>query len=129
MKKLVIAILMIVAMVGVASAQTFYSLRSRTHATDCTALTDGKINDICFEVDDETLYKCEPDAGDCTGTEWKFIGGAETVTKCILIETPADADDFLMYHVEKGAQVVAVHCIVEDATSATLSFEQCDVAG
>ena len=52
-----------------------------------------------------------------------------TKTKCALIETPTSADNFLIFHVELGAQVTAAHCIVEDATSATIEFEQCDVAG
>ena len=56
-------------------AATFYSWRYRSAATDCTALTDGKTRDLCYEIDDETMYKCQPDAGDCTGTEWKEVAG------------------------------------------------------
>lgn len=69
-----------------AQADTFYFWRYRTHATDCTALTDGKVRDLCFEVDNQTLYKCEPTAGDCSGSEWKLTGGGtetnslETIT-------------------------------------------------
>lgn len=62
-------------------AQT-YVWRYRTHATDCTALTDGKVTDLCYEQDSQKLYKCVPDAGDCTGTEWKqtssFLTGDDT---------------------------------------------------
>ena len=54
---------------------------------------------------------------------------AVTTTKCAVIETPTDADNFMIFHVELGMQVTAIHCIVEDATSATIDFEQCDVAG
>jgi len=89
MKKLIILILMIFV-AGIANAQTWYSWRYREHATDCTTLADGKARDLCFEIDDETIYKCEPDAGDCSGAEWKPLGsaftdidtdyGAETVT-------------------------------------------------
>jgi hypothetical protein len=55
-------------------SQTFYSWRYREHATACPSVTDGKIRDLCYEIDDDTLYKCEPDSGDCSGTEWKKIG-------------------------------------------------------
>lgn len=52
-----------------------------------------------------------------------------TYTKCIIIETPTSADNFIMYHVELGAQVISAHGIVEDATSATVQLLQCDFAG
>ena len=71
-------------------------------------------------------------AGDyLTRTTNDFDADAElyTITKCAVIETPTDADNFLIYHVELGMQVTAVHCIVEAATSATIEIEQCDVAG
>ena len=35
----------------------------------------------------------------------------------------------MFYHVELGQQVISAHCIVEDATNAVISIEQCDVAG
>lgn len=48
--------------------------RYREHATDCTALTDGKESDICRELDSEKLYRCEPSSGDCdTSGEWVDI--------------------------------------------------------
>ena len=61
-----------------AEAQT-YLWRYRSHATDCTALTDGKTRDLCFEVDNQTLYKCVPSAGDCdTAGEWKAVSSVAT---------------------------------------------------
>lgn len=40
------------------------------HATDCTAAT-AKQGVFCFEQDANTLYMCEPSAGDCdTAGEW-----------------------------------------------------------
>lgn len=78
-------------------------------------------------------FDCAGIGLDCThsGIMGTATIGAElyTKTKCIIIETPTSADNFLMYHVELGMQVTAIHCIVEDATSATIDFEQCDVAG
>ena len=50
-----------------------YLWRYRTHATDCTALTDGKLRDLCYEEDSQNMYKCEPSAGDCSGSEWKLV--------------------------------------------------------
>ena len=55
------------------SSQTFFGWRSREAATDCTSLTDGKSHDICHELDSNDFYVCEPDAGDCSGSEWKQI--------------------------------------------------------
>jgi hypothetical protein len=44
------------------------------HATDCTAAT-AKKGIFCFEADANTLYVCEPSAGDCdTAGEWQLIG-------------------------------------------------------
>ena len=69
------SILLILMLSGVAEAQV-YLWRYRSHATDCTALTDGKPRDMCFEVDAETLYKCQPSSGDCSGAEWKLVSGS-----------------------------------------------------
>lgn len=52
-----------------------------------------------------------------------------TITKTIIIETPTSSDNFIMFHVELGMQVIAAHAIVEDATNATVQFLQCDSAG
>src|SRR3990167_2261966 len=41
------------------------------HATDCTAITDGKDGELCWEQDANTIYVCEPTAGGCdTAGEW-----------------------------------------------------------
>lgn len=65
-------------------ASAFYLWRYREDATDCTALTDGKVTDLCYENDDDTFYKCEPTAGDCdTAAEWRKLnttGNATTAT-------------------------------------------------
>lgn len=64
-------------------AGAFYLWRYREDATDCTALTDGKVTDLCYEVDADTFYKCEPTAGDCSGSEWRPLnttGNATTAT-------------------------------------------------
>lgn len=52
-----------------------------------------------------------------------------TTTKCILIETPADADDFLFFRTELASTVTSIDCICEDATSAIVVINECDSAG
>jgi len=57
-------------------ATRWYFWRYRTHPTDCTSLTDGKLRDLCFEEDDQTLYKCDTQDGTCdTPSEWKSVSG------------------------------------------------------
>jgi hypothetical protein len=47
----------------------------RTAATDCTAETGGTSGELCVELDDDTLYSCQPSAGDCdTAGEWVLTG-------------------------------------------------------
>ncbi|MDH3834760.1 MAG: hypothetical protein OES34_11485, partial [Nitrosopumilus sp.] len=47
------------------------------HATDCTAITDGKDGELCIEEDDDALYSCqETGDGTCnTPGEWISVGG------------------------------------------------------
>lgn len=85
MKKFLLLLLIPIVLCGA----TFYSWRYREHATDCTALTDGRTRDLCFEIDDEKFYKCVPDVagGVCdTAGEWDLInaGNADTVTNATL---------------------------------------------
>lgn len=47
-------------------------LSIRTHATDCTGQTDGVAGELCVDLDDGKLWRCEPSAGACdTAGEWK----------------------------------------------------------
>lgn len=75
MKKIII-LAIISLFIYVEANAGFFTWRYREHATDCTSLTDGKNTDLCFEQDDDTVYKCDPTSGDCdTTAEWKLIGG------------------------------------------------------
>jgi D-serine deaminase-like pyridoxal phosphate-dependent protein len=47
----------------------------------------------------------------------------------VLIETPADADDFLFWRANEAVTVTSLDCIVEDATSAVVVIVECDSAG
>ena len=53
------------------------------HATDCTSVTSSSAveGDLCVELDDDTLYSCQPSSGPCnTAGEWIQIAGAGDVT-------------------------------------------------
>jgi len=57
---------------------------SRTAATDCTAETGGITKEVCYELDDNTLYVCE--SGPCNGSGWVEYGGGDVVK----VGTPVD---------------------------------------
>jgi len=72
-KKIFIFILSFIFTFSVFGAR-WYFWRYRSHPTDCTSLTDGKLRDLCFEEDDEVLYKCDAEDGTCdTPSEWKLV--------------------------------------------------------
>lgn len=76
MKKFISIFLTVLCLCGLANADTFYTWRYRTHATDCTSLTDGRSSDICYEEDSHDLYKCVPttSGGICdTSAEWEQV--------------------------------------------------------
>jgi hypothetical protein len=77
MRKFIFTLIMFALLpVILASADPRYSATLRTHATDCTSLTDGKQYDLCYENSSQKLYKCVPTTGDCdTVGEWKLVGG------------------------------------------------------
>src|SRR3990167_1165255 len=52
-----------------------------------------------------------------------------TDTKCMTIETPTDADNFLFWRAEQAITVTGVFCVVNAATSAVITFQECDVNG
>ncbi len=53
------------------------TIQHRRAATDCTAETGGKNGELCLEDDDNTIYRCEPSAGDCdTAGEWIQYGSS-----------------------------------------------------
>ena len=63
-------------MSSICFATRWYFWRYRSHPTDCTSLTDGKLRDLCFEEDDEVLYKCDAEDGTCdTPSEWTLVSG------------------------------------------------------
>ena len=60
------------------------------HNTDCTSLTGFKYGELCYEADADTIYVCEPTAGDCdTPGEWRSTaaagGGAPTSSAYVTV--------------------------------------------
>ena len=52
-----------------------------------------------------------------------------TDTKCMTIETPTSADNFLFFRVPLASTITSIVGIVEAATSATFRIDECDTAG
>lgn len=53
-------------------------LQTASHDIDCTALTDGVRGELCYEEDSQSLFICQPDAGDCnTKAEWIRVLGRQ----------------------------------------------------
>lgn len=62
-------------------------------------------------------------------TYTQILDADQNDTKCILIETPADADDLLFFRNDRAITVTSIDCIVEAATSAIVVINECDSAG
>ena len=72
-KSLLFAVLWLCA--GVLSAQLWSHKIQHEHATDCTTNVTGKDRQLCVDLDDGRIWRCEPATGDCdTAPEWKSIG-------------------------------------------------------
>ncbi len=73
---IVLAFLCLVGFSFEALAQS-YLWKYQYHATDCTAVTGGKVTEQCFEDSSNKIYKCQPTSGDCdTPAEWNPVVGA-----------------------------------------------------
>lgn len=85
------------------------SSQARSHATDCTGLTDGLANDVCLELDSERFFSCQPSAGGCdTAGEW--------------IQTPAAGGSF-------DGNVTAQFSLQADVTPSQVTATQNDYSG
>lgn len=58
-----------------------------------------------------------------------IVDADQATTKCILIETPADADDLMFFRNNRAVTIISVDCICEAATSAVVVIVECDSAG
>jgi len=73
MRKSLVLLIFVLFLVTSVDATTWYFWRYRTHATDCTSITDGRPGDLCYEEDDGTVYVCDTEDGLCnTADEWKL---------------------------------------------------------
>jgi len=73
MRKIFTLLIFILFLATSVDATTWYFWRYRTHATDCTSITDGRPGDLCYEEDDGTVYVCDTEDGLCnTADEWKL---------------------------------------------------------
>lgn len=55
--------------------------------------------------------------------------GPAAHTKCFVVESPIDADNFLFFRAASSTTVTAVDCIVAAATSAAVAVQECDANG
>jgi len=81
MRKIFALLVSILFLVTSVNATTWYFWRYRTHASDCTSITDGRAGDLCYEEDDRILYICDTADGLCdTASEWKLTKTGRSVT-------------------------------------------------
>ena len=76
------AALVALALLAVPAGAQFFRLDHRIsfeHATDCpNNAPDAKARQLCVDLDDGRVWRCEPTAGDCdTAGEWKAVVGWE----------------------------------------------------
>ena len=91
MKRLLLGVGLMLA-ASVASAQFGYHKVSFEHATDCpNNAPDAKARQLCVDLDDGRIWRCEPTAGDCdTAAEWVLAAmvcdesGSNQVPSCTL---------------------------------------------
>lgn len=53
-----------------------FDARVRSHATDCTLLTDGLPDELCYELDSDRIFACEPAVSPCNiVADWVLVSG------------------------------------------------------
>ena len=85
-----------------------------------------------FAFGDTVFVPSKVTAGDyltLTGTDIDVDAEAVTDFKSMTIETPADADNFFFFEAPVALTITRVTGIVEAATSAVLTIQECDSAG
>lgn len=50
-------------------------------------------------------------------------------TKCMTIESPADADNLLFFRAERALTLIGIDCLTNAATSAVLTLQECSSSG
>jgi len=98
---------------------------------DCTQTGFHEADDHPADTADSTLYEYNV-VNNCL--EW-FVGnnilrrdcGVKEV--CYSLESPTDADNFLVKKFRESATVLAMHCLVGASTSAVVTYQECDGNG
>lgn len=74
-------------------------------------------------------------AVDTTAGQFVFYNGSaarvatDLLTKCMTIESPTDADNFLFFRASRGLTVTGIDCVVHAATSAVITVQECNGNG
>lgn len=102
---------------------------SHTHTASNISDLSGS-TDITADLEEEA-HCSEHDGRSTTCSSEVLNADAELYTDsfCATIETPTDADDFLLFRNDKAITVTSIDCIVEAATSAVVVINECDSAG
>ena len=102
-----------------------------TAASTITSVELDRLDALAGVIVTDTTAVIEVDGRSLTIDSGTLDADAElyTDTKCVLIETPVDADDLMIYRFDAGAVMTSIDCIVEDATSAVVVIVECDSAG
>ena len=107
------------------------TIKGRSHDTDCTAVTDGKANEVCYEEDDNKYFVCEPSIGDCDGaSEWIQVNssaGYSTIKDEGSSLTARTALNFIGSSVACVDNASQTECTVS-AGSATVTVQEDDVS-
>ena len=122
MRRLAIVLMFLVAVPS--AAQISRHKISFEHATDCTANITGKDRQLCVDLDDGKIWRCEPSAGDCdTAAEWEIVQGPPE-THCWQAADPATDDEwYSIWYAETAYTVTSIYCEVTGGTSVALDLE------
>ena len=117
MRKIFTLLIFILFLVTSVDATTWYFWRYRTHASDCTSITDGRAGDLCYEEDDKALYICETEDGLCdTASEWKRVYSDAFYTNRIGIDT-SDSKGYIQI----SDKLVVVNTFTSDAINEAIN--------
>lgn len=99
-------------------------------------LGNGSDEDLTINLDDTSNTATVTSSTSLATINFSSIGLQEsgvnvptTTDICKTIESPVDADVFLVHRASKALTITATNCISESATSTVLTWQECDSAG